>query len=160
MCLMNLGLKLARVGHFKRGFAYTLILDLTSHIASTLGVLVLIRQLATADYAYVVVFLAVGQFLGSSATGGTRMLYLRNEAERVSRKSAEASGFASCVLTQTVVLAAVALVGLGIADAFGVGSSSNRLSLAAAGALFAFGMGATELAIARAQAHLRFFVPV
>lgn len=157
MARINLRARLSSFGHFKRGFAYTFALDVTSRIASTVGVVILIRQLPTDAYAYVVVFLAVGQFLGSSATGGIRMLYLRNEAERISRGTDEAiSGFGSCALTQTVMVVAVALLGLTIAATAGIGASGDRLSLAGTAALFAFGMSATELAIARKQAHLRF----
>ncbi len=85
------------------------------------------------------------------------MLYLRNEAERVSRGGEGGSGgLASCALTQTVTLLLVALAGLVIAEAANIGATDDRLSLIGAATLLAFGMGATELAIAKHQAHLGF----
>lgn len=143
-------------GHFRRGFVYTLVLDVMARLASTVGVVILIRKLSTTDYAFVVVFLAAGQFLGASATGGVRMLYLRNAAEAVSRREEAASGFGSCIATQTVLLAVFASVALALATVAGVGRGEDRLALAVAGTTFAFGTAATELAVAREQAHLRF----
>lgn len=147
--------RLKNVGHFRRGFANTLVLDITSRVISALSVILLIRQLSTDDYAYLVLFFAVGQFVGSSVTGGSRMTYLRTEAERLSRKDLHLrDGFLSCLFTQSAFLLAMVLIAMLVVAALSLGDEA--IGLVAVSGLFAFGMTSTELVIARAQAHLRF----
>ncbi len=146
-----------RAGRFKLGAVTTLGTDTIARALGLLATILFIRGMSVNSYAFIVVFLAAGQFVGTSATGGIRMRYLRTEAERVSRGADEELSFFSALFSGTVVIAAVAVV-LGLfAAAVGmhVGSTSMGTFLLLAAA-FAVAQGATELAIYHHQAHLGF----
>jgi O-antigen/teichoic acid export membrane protein/predicted RNA methylase len=143
-------------GTFRRGFVSTFTLDVASRIFSALAVVIFVRDIATRDYAFIVLALAAGQFAGSAATGGTRMLYLRTEAERVSRGVDRRSDFASCAATQIVAVIGCAVIAVVLTELVGVGDASDRLWLVASATLVATGLAMTELSIAHLQAHLMF----
>ncbi|HEU5142017.1 MAG TPA: hypothetical protein VFU04_02555, partial [Solirubrobacterales bacterium] len=72
----------------------TLGLNVLARGLSAIATVLLVRSLSVDSFAYVVLFLNVGQFAGSALTGGIRERYMRVEAERVSRGSSEQTGFA------------------------------------------------------------------
>ena len=144
------------MSRFQRGFAATLIFDITARGVSALTTVILIRFLAVGAYAFVVVFLAVGQFVGSATTGGLRVLYVRTEAERVARGSANALPFAAVLAGTLLIIAAFAIGGAAVAEIAGVGASNVRLPFIALCALFSVGQGTVDLATYHYQAGLRF----
>lgn len=142
---------------FRRGFAATLVLDVVSRTLSAGAAIVLIRALGSTDYAYYVLFLALGQFIGSAATGGVRMRYLRDEAERVSRGGTAPSAFRGAWLAQSVIVVALVVGGFLIATAAGIGSTlAVRAGLAASAGTLAFAQSTSDLVAFHEQAHLRF----
>jgi len=146
-----------RLSTFKRGFASTLVLDVASRGMSALTLIVLLRALDTADFAFVVLLLNVGQFLGSAATGGIRLRYARIEAERVSRGDEEPSAFHSTLTSGSILIVLVAAIGLLICSALGVGKgASERLDFALLATTFTLGTAGAEMAIYHWQAQLRF----
>lgn len=147
-------LKLSR---FRRAFVSTFVLDLTARAVSAAAVIVLLRALAVREYAFIVLFLAVGQFLGSAAAGGLRMRHLRTEAERVSRRLDEPSFFPTALTGGTVFIAALGLLALTASTIGGFGGPfESRATLIGLATAFAIGHAATELAIFHHQAHLAF----
>lgn len=111
-----------------------------------------IRALGVTSFAYLVLFLTVGQFAGGALTGGIRTRYLRAEAERVSRSEQQATGFAVALLTGLVLIAAVgALVYVGASL---VNGADREFVLLAT--LFTAGHASIELAMYHHQAHLHF----
>ena len=142
---------------FKRGFASTFVLNVGARGLSAIAIVLLVRGLDVKDFAYVVLSLEVGSFAGSFATGGIRMRYMREEAERVSRGIEERSPFLLAVVgSATMIAAAAGLVLLG-ATVLGVGgSAANRTTFIGLAALYTFGHAATELGMYHHQAHLRF----
>lgn len=105
-----------RLSTFKRGFASTLGLNVVARGMSALTLVILLRALSTSDFAFVVLLLSVGQFLGSAATGGVRLRYARLEAERVSRGHEDPSAFHSTVLTGNGLVVAAGILGLARGD--------------------------------------------
>src|SRR5919108_1926439 len=79
---------------FRRGFAATFALDLVTKALAAATVVALIRGLSVSSYAYTTLFLTFSQLSGAAAAGGVRTLYLREEAERVSRAGKAAAGAA------------------------------------------------------------------
>jgi len=144
---------------YRRGFATTLALDVVARGFSAISVVVLVRGLDVSAYAFMTLFMTVAQFTSSAATGGVRTMYLRTEAERVSRGSRGSAGdFLSACVRAAVILAAFAGVVLA-ASAFVhfSGTSSSTTRLVAYSLAFAAGFATVELAIAHYQAHRRFF---
>lgn len=146
---------------FRRGFATTFAADLAGNVLAAVTVLVLIRGLPVATYAYTTLLLTLAQFAGSAAGGGIRLRYLREEAERFSRwggTSSDPGGvFASSLVKSTVLLAVVGACALPIALATGVGTTAGGAPLLVLSATaFAAGFSAAELAIVHHQARRRF----
>jgi O-antigen/teichoic acid export membrane protein len=124
---------------------------------SALTLVVLLRALPTSDFAFVVLLLNVGQFLGSAATGGIRLRYTRLEAERVSRGHKDPSAFHWTLLSGSGLVIAAGVLGLAGATALGAGKDgSERLIFAALGTAFTLGMASVEMAIFHYQAQLSF----
>lgn len=142
---------------FKRGFMSTFTLDVIGRGLSALATVVFIRALGVSSFAYLVLFLNIGQFAGSALTGGIRMRYMRTEAERVSRGHEGNTGFAlalgsSWILVlgaATFALAAVTLVNSG-------GSEDSRWLFVALTAAYTAGNASIEMGIFHYQAHLKF----
>jgi O-antigen/teichoic acid export membrane protein len=146
-----------KLSRFRRAFVSTFVLDLTARAVSAAAVIVLLRALAVREYAFIVLFLAVGQFLGSAAAGGLRMRHLRTEAERVSRRLDEPSFFPTALIGGTVFIAALGMLALAASTIGGFGGPfGNRATLIGLATAFAIGHAATELAIFHHQAHLAF----
>jgi O-antigen/teichoic acid export membrane protein len=133
------------------------VLDVLARGMSALTLIVLLRALPTSDFAFVVLLLNVGQFLGSAATGGIRLRYTRLEAERVSRGHEDPSAFHWTLLSGSGLVVAAGVLGLAGATALGVGKDeSERLVFAALGTAFTLGMASVEMAIFHYQAQLAF----
>jgi O-antigen/teichoic acid export membrane protein len=148
---------LGRLSTFKRGFASTLGLDVLSRALSALTLVVLIGALSTKSFAFVVLLLNVGQFLGSAATGGIRLRYARLEAERISRGDEEPSAFHSTLISGTGLVLAAGVLGLAVATVLGVGSSDGeRIFFAVVGTIYTLGTANVEMAIFHHQAQLSF----
>jgi O-antigen/teichoic acid export membrane protein len=142
---------------FKRGFMSTFVLNVGARGLSAIAIVLLVRGLEVDDFAYVVLSLEVATFAGSFATGGIRMRYMREEAERVSRGIEEPSPFLMAVVgSATMIAAAVALALLG-ATILGVGgSAADRTTFVGVAALYTLGHAGTELGMYHHQAHLAF----
>ncbi|MEZ5079022.1 MAG: lipopolysaccharide biosynthesis protein [Solirubrobacterales bacterium] len=146
-----------RLSTFRRGFLSTFTLDVVGRGLSAVATIVFIRALGVSSFAYLVLFLNVGQFAGSALTGGIRMRYMRTEAERISRGRAEETGFGLALTTSlllvlgvsTLVLAGVTLVDSG-------GSTADRWLFVALTAAYTAGNASIELGIYHNQAHLKF----
>ncbi len=148
---------MGRLSTFKRGFASTLVLDVIARGMSALTLIVLLRALPTSDFAFVVLLLNLGQFLGSAATGGIRLRYARLEAERVSRGHKDPSAFHSTLLSGSALVIAAGVVGLAGASALGLGSDGGeRLLFAGLGVAFTLATASIEMAIFHYQAQLAF----
>ncbi len=141
---------------FRRGFASTLGFNLVARGMSALTLVVLLRALSTNDFAFVVLLLNVGQFMGSAATGGIRLRYARLEAERVSRGHEEPSAFYATVLSGNGLIVIVAAAGLVIATLLGIGSDGERLTFIALTTAFTLGTATVEMTIYHHQAQLAF----
>jgi O-antigen/teichoic acid export membrane protein len=151
--------KLVLGSRFRLGAVATLGTDTLGRGLGLFATVLFIRFLDVPGYAYIVLFLAVGQFVGSSATGGIAMKYLRTEAECVSRGVDSELSFPSALLGGTLVIAGLAV--LGLASAAVLASVSGRGGWGAAAfiglcALFAVAQGAVSLAMFERQAHLAF----
>ena len=144
------------LSRFHRGFATTLGADVVSRSISAIMTVVLIRFLAVSDYAFLVVFLAVGQLAGSAATGGLRMLYVRTEAERVARGRATELPFGAVLAGGLAIIVVIALVGLLIAEAAGVGTPAQRLYFVGLCVAFSVGQATVDLVSYHHQASLGF----
>lgn len=144
-----------RLSTFRRGFASTLVLDVAARALSAIATVLFVRSLGVASFAYVVLFLNIGQFAGSALTGGLRMRYMRVEAERVSREDDAPTGFAPAwIASLGVVGATTALFYAGVATLEGP-LSEQALFVALTG-LFTAGQASVELAMYHHQAHLQF----
>jgi O-antigen/teichoic acid export membrane protein len=144
-------------GTFKRGFVSTFGLNVVARGLSAIAIVLLVRGLEVEDFAYVVLFISVGSFAGSFATGGIRMRYMRQEAERVSRGLEEPSSFLIAVAGSATQILAAAALGLVGATILGVGASAaERLTFVGLVALYSLGHASTELGIYHHQAHLAF----
>lgn len=141
-----------RLSTFRRGFVSTFSLDVAARGLSAISLVLFIRALGVESFAYLVLFLTVGQFAGGALTGGIRTRYLRAEAERVSRGEEGATGFALALATAIGLIAACgALFYAGASLAGGVDSQFVLLAT-----LFTAGHASIELAMYHNQAHLRF----
>lgn len=135
----------------------TFTLDILGRGLSALATIVFIRTLGVSSFAYLVLFLNVGQFAGSALTGGIRMRYMRTEAERVSRGTDEETGFALAMVTSLLFVLGVgilALLGVTLLDSGG--SNSERWLFVAITGAYTAGNAAIELGIFHYQAHLKF----
>ena len=119
--------------------------------------MLLIRSLGVGSFAFVVLFIAVGQFAGAALTGGIRMRYTRMEAERVSRGSDVPAGFGAALGGSLVVVGATGAVALLGAIILHVGDSTSHttifLLLATA---FTAAYSVIEFVMQHHQAHLKF----
>jgi len=141
-----------RLSTFRRGFVSTFSLDVVGRGLSAIATVMFIRVLGVESFAYLVLFLTVGQFAGGALTGGVRTRYLRAEAERVSRGHEQATGFALALLTGLGLIAATGMVFL--AGVSLVGAGDQEFVLLAT--LYTAGHASVELAMYHYQAHLRF----
>jgi O-antigen/teichoic acid export membrane protein len=144
---------------FRRGFATLFAVDLLNKALTAVTVVVLIRGLSVAAYAYVTVLVTLAQFTGSAAGGGVQTKYLRDESERVSRGGETKSDllFPNALTKTLLLIAAFGVSTSPLVPLFGFGAgldSTVRLALFAT--LFAAGYAATDLTIARYQARRRF----
>ena len=144
------------LSRFHCGFATTLFSDVVARSISAITTIILIRFLAVGDYAFLVVFLAVGQFVGSAATGGLRMLYVRTEAERVARGTATEMPFGAVLAGGVAIIVVMALAGLLIAEVAGVGTPAERLYFVGLCAAFSIGQATVDLVSYHHQASLGF----
>jgi O-antigen/teichoic acid export membrane protein len=145
-----------RLSRFKRGFVSTFVLDVVARGMSALTLILLLRTLAVGDFAFVVLLLNVGNFLGSASTGGIRLRYARVEAERVSRGHEQPSAFHATLVTGSAVILAAGVLGLVAGSALNIGSSHERLAFVAIATVFALGNTAVEMAAFHYQAQLAF----
>ena len=145
-----------RLSTFKRGYVSTFVLDVAARGMSALTLILLLRTLAVGDFAFVVLLLNVGNFLGSAATGGVRLRYTRLEAERVSRGHEEPSAFHATLLSGSGLILAAGALGLLGASVLGVGDAGERLAFVAIGIAFTLGSAAIEMAVFHYQAQLAF----
>jgi O-antigen/teichoic acid export membrane protein len=144
-------------GRFRRGFMATVSFDALSRICGAAASLVLLRVLSVADFAYVVLFLAISQTLGTASTGGIRMGYLRMEAERISRQQGSSSGFTAVLTLGVGSIGALSLIGFAVAETAGIGSDvGTRAAFWACVLVYSIGQASTDLLIYRHQAHLAF----
>ncbi|HYP54676.1 MAG TPA: hypothetical protein VEQ41_00020 [Solirubrobacterales bacterium] len=147
---------MSRLSRFKRGFASTFALDVVARGMSALTLILLLRALAVEDFAFIVLQLNVGRFLGSAATGGVRLRYTRLEAERISRGQGTPTAFHATLLSGSGLIAAAGVLGLAIATALGIGDTEERLAFVALGTAFTLGSAGVELAAFHHQARLAF----
>lgn len=145
-----------RLSKFKRGYISTFALDVLARGMSALTLILLLRTLAVGDFAFIVLLLNVGSFLGSAATGGVRLRYTRLEAERVSRGHEEPSAFHATLLSGSGLILAAGVLGLLGASVLGVGDTGERLTFVAIGIAFTLGSAAIEMAVFHYQAQLSF----
>jgi O-antigen/teichoic acid export membrane protein len=145
-----------RLSRFKRGFVSTFALDVVARGMSALTLVLLLRALSVENFAFVVLLLNVGQFLGSAATGGLRLRYTRLEAERVSRGHDEPSAFHSALLGGHGLIAAAGVLGLAGATFLGIGDADERIAFVALGAAYTIGSASIEMATFHYQAQLAF----
>jgi O-antigen/teichoic acid export membrane protein len=147
----------SRLSTFKRAFASTLGFNVIARGLSAITLVVLLRALPTEDFAFIVLMLNVGQFLGGAATGGLRLRYARLEAERVSRGEDEPSAFHSTLMTGSALVVGVAIVGFLIATILDIGQGSGeRITFALLGTGFTLASASVEMAIYHYQAQLAF----
>jgi O-antigen/teichoic acid export membrane protein len=145
--------RLRQLSTFRRGFLSTLVLDVAGRGLTALGTIGFIRG----SFAYLVLFLNIGQFAGLGLTGGIRMRYLRIEAERVSRDERTTTGFGLATATSMLLVFAVATLCFALVTVVNTGGSTDdRLLFVALTAAYTAGNAAVELAIFHYQAHLRF----
>jgi O-antigen/teichoic acid export membrane protein len=146
-----------RLSRFRRGFVTTFTLDVVARGMSALTLVLLLRSLTVEDFAFVVLLLNLGRFLGSAATGGVRLRYTRLEAERVSRGHEAPSAFHSTLLSGYGLIVAAGLLGLAVASVLGLGeSAAERLAFVAIGTAFTLGSASVEMASFHHQAQLSF----
>lgn len=118
--------------------------------------ILLLRTLSVENFAFIVLLLNVGQFLGSAATGGIRLRYTRLEAERVSRGDEEPSAFYATMRSGTGLILAAGALGIVGATLLGVGSSSERLAFIAIATAYTLASASIEMAVFHYQAQLAF----
>ena len=145
-----------RLSKFKRGYVSTFVLDVVARGMSALTLILLLRTLAVGDFAFVVLLLNVGNFLGSAATGGVRLRYTRLEAERVSRGHEVPSAFHATLRSGSMLVLAAGALGLLGASVLGIGDGGERLAFVAIGVAFTLGSAAIEMAVFHFQAQLAF----
>lgn len=148
---------LRRLSTFRRGFVSTLGLDVVARGLSAVATVVFIRSLGVESFAYLVLFLNIGQFAGSALTGGVRMRYLRAEAERVSRGEEEATGFALAMAAGLSLVIGVAALAVAVVSAVDVTESgADPWLFVVLTAAYTAGHASIELAMYHNQAHLKF----
>lgn len=146
-----------RLSKFKRGFASTFVLDVTARGMSAITLVLLLRALPVEGFAFIVLLLNVGQFVGSAATGGVRLRYTRLEAERVSREKAEPSAFHATLVTGSTLVGVAALLGLLGATVLGIGhGGGERLLFIGLATAYTLAHAAIDLATFHFQAQLAF----
>lgn len=145
-----------RLSQFRRGFLSTFVLDVVARGMSAVTLILLLRTLSVSDFAFVVLLLNVGQFLGSAATGGIRLRYTRLEAERVSRGHEEPTAFHATLLSGSGLIVAAGVLGFTGASVLGVGDAGERLAFIGIGIAFTLGSAAIEMAVFHYQAQLSF----
>lgn len=146
-----------RLSTFRRGFLSTLGLDVIARGLSAVATVIFIRALGVESFAYLVLFLNIGQFAGSALTGGVRMRYLRAEAERVSRGEEQATGFALAMAAGLALVLGVATLAVATVSITGVGDSGTDAWLfVVLTAAYTAGHASVELAMYHNQAHLKF----
>ena len=69
--------RLRGLSTFKRGFASTFVLDVVARAMNAITLVLLLRELPVADFAFMILLFNVGRFMGSAATGGLRLRYVR-----------------------------------------------------------------------------------
>jgi O-antigen/teichoic acid export membrane protein len=148
--------KLRPESPFHTGLASTFATDVTARLLSAITTVILIRAMPVVAYAFVVVFLAIGQFVGSAATGGLRMRYLRAEAERISRGEDPRVGFSSIAVGGLLLITGVGLVGWLIGTLAGIGSPGERIAFVVTCTVFSAGQAVVDLSTAHYQAGLAF----
>jgi O-antigen/teichoic acid export membrane protein len=142
---------------FRRGFTATFAFDILSRGLSAVVTVLLVRGLSVESFAYVILFLNVGQFAGSAATGGMRMRYMRTEAERVSRGIEEPSSFFVALAGSLTMIGAGAVIVFVAELLLGVGGDVGHAALfVGLVALYTMGHAGVELAMYHYQAHLQF----
>ena len=145
-----------KLSTFRKGFVSTFLLDVTGRGLSAVATVFFIRGLTTDSFAYLVLFLNIGQFAGAALTGGIRMRYMRTEAERVSRGGEIGAGFGLALAASLLLVLAVgtlAVAGVAIA---GSGNTDSQFLFVALTAAYTAGYAAIELGMFHHQAHLSF----
>jgi O-antigen/teichoic acid export membrane protein len=146
-----------RPSTFRRGFASTLVLNVVARGLSAIALVLLLRSLEVDSFAYVVLFINVGQFAGSALTGGIRERYMRVEAERVSRGSSEQTGFAlAWAASMGLVLAIAALCVVILRLLEPPSSGHDPILFVALATAFTAAHSSIELAMFHHRAHLSF----
>lgn len=146
-----------RLSKFKQGFVSTFALDVIARGMSAVTLILLLRSLDVDDFAFIVLLLNVGQFLGSAATGGIRLRYTRLEAERVSRGDEEPTAFHSTLLTGNTLILAAGALGLLGATLVGAGDDAGqRLAFAGLATAYTLGHAGIEMSSFHFQAQLAF----
>jgi O-antigen/teichoic acid export membrane protein len=148
---------MARLSTFKKAFASTFALEMVSRGLSALTLVILLRALDVPDFAFIVLLLNVGNFLGSAATGGVRLRYTQVEAERISRGHEDSSAFHSALLTGTWLVLVAATLGYLGATLLGISSGGERAIFGAVAVGFTVATAAVEMSIFHYQAQLAFF---
>jgi O-antigen/teichoic acid export membrane protein len=135
----------------------TLSFDLVSRVCGAASAIILLRALHVADYAYVVVFLAIAQTLSTASTGGIKLGYLRREAERVSRGLEHQPLFGPVAGVGTLLLAVFCGGGWIISQVFAIGpGQSDRAVFWGSAFLYGCGQSTSDLLIYHHQAQLAF----
>lgn len=148
---------LGRLSTFRRGFVSTFSLDVVARGLSAIATILFIRGLSVSNFAYVVLFLNIGQFAGSALTGGIRMRYLRTEAERVSRGHQQPTGFAHAMAASLTLVVGIATVGAASMPLLGLGGpGGNGGQFVAITGAYTAGHASVELTMYHYQAHLKF----
>lgn len=148
---------MSRLSTFKKAFASTLGFNVIARGMSAVTLVILLRALPTEDFAFIVLLLNVGQFLGGAATGGLRLRYARLEAERVSRGEDEPSAFHTTLVIGSVLVVGVALLGFLIASILGVGDGpGERIRFVLLGTGFTLASASVEMVIYHYQAQMAF----
>ncbi len=149
--------RLSGLSVYGRGFLSTFALDVLARGLSAIAIVVLVRTLSVESFAYVILFITVGQFLGEAGATGVNVRYQRREAERMSRGTGGESSFLSALVAGSSVVLGFACVGYVAATMGEVGASaSQRGTFVLVAAVFTLGYAATELARYHHQAHLAF----
>lgn len=146
-----------RLSTFKRGFVSTFTLDVVARGMSAITLVLLLRTLSVEGFAFIVLLLNVGQFVGSAATGGIRLRYTRLEAERISRGAAEPSAFHATLVTGSAMVLAAAILGFLGATVLGIGQDADeRLLFVGLATAYTLAHAALDLATFHFQAQLSF----
>jgi len=145
---------------FRRGFATLFVVDLMTKLVTAVTVVVLIRGLSVASYAYVTVLFTLAQLTASAAGGGIRTRYLREESEHASRCSTDIleDRFLEAVIKASLLIVGFGVCAVPIVERFDIGAEFGSIGLVALATAFATGLSAIDLVVARYQARRRFSV--